>query len=108
MNRYEEGMKLIEESCGNKKDNAIALSTIATEPSADGFPRPSVRDVSAYYEDGVFYVTTSAKSNKMRQIAHNKEVAFSVCFEGDIRTWNWRKPRMGFGSPKRCSKNETP
>ena len=40
MNRYEEGMKLIEESCGNKKDNAIALSTIATEPSADGFPRP--------------------------------------------------------------------
>ena len=36
MNRYEEGMKLIEESCGNKKDNAIALSTIATEPGADG------------------------------------------------------------------------
>mgnify|MGYP000080408801 FL=1 len=81
MNRYEEGMKLIEESCGNKKDNVIALSTTATEPSADGFPRSSVRDVDAYYEDGVFYVTTSAKSNKMRQIAHNKEVAFSVCFE---------------------------
>ncbi len=82
MNRYEEGMKLIEESCGNKKDNTIALSTITTEPGADGFPRPGVRDVSAYYEDGVFYVTTSAKSNKMQQIAHNKEVAFSVCFEG--------------------------
>ena len=82
MNRYEEGMKLIEESCGNKKDNTIALATITTEPGADGFPRPSVRDVSAYYEDGVFYVTTSAKSNKMQQIAHNKEVAFSVCFEG--------------------------
>ena len=82
MNRYEEGMKLIEESCGNKKDNTIALSTITTEPGADGFPRPSVRDVSAYYEDGVFYVTTSAKSNKMQQIAQNKEVAFSVCFEG--------------------------
>lgn len=82
MNRYEEGMKIIEESCGNKKDSSIALSTIATEPSADGIPRPSVRDVSAYYEDGVFYVTTSARSNKMRQIAQNKEVAFSVCFEG--------------------------
>lgn len=82
MNRYEEGMKLIEESCGNKKDIALALSTIATELSNDGFPRPSVRDVSAYYEDGVFYVTTSAMSNKMQQIAHNKEVAFSVCFEG--------------------------
>lgn len=82
MNRYEEGMKLIEESCGNKKDNVIAFSTIATEPGADGFLRPVVRDVNAYYEDGVFYVTTSAKSNKMQQIAQNKEVAFSVCFEG--------------------------
>lgn len=82
MNRYEEGMKLIEESCGNKKDNVIALSTIATEAGADGFLRPVVRDVNAYYEDGVFYVTTSAKSNKMQQIAQNKEVAFSVCFEG--------------------------
>ena len=82
VSRYEEGLKLIEESCGNKKDNAIALSTIATEPSADGTPRPSVRDVSAYYEAGVFYVTTSAQSNKIQQIARNKEVAFSVCFEG--------------------------
>ena len=44
--------------------------------------RSSVCDVSAYYEEGVFYVTTSAKSNKMKQIAQNKEVAFSVCFEG--------------------------
>ena len=42
MNRYEEGMKLIEESCGNKKDNTIALSTITTEPGADGFLRPSI------------------------------------------------------------------
>ena len=75
-------MKLVEESCGNKKDNVIALSTIATEPGADGFPRPSVRDVRAYYEDGVFYVTTSAKSNKIKQITQNKEVAFSVNFEG--------------------------
>lgn len=38
--------------------------------------------MGAYYEDGVFYVTTSAKSNKMQQIAQNKEVAFSVDFEG--------------------------
>ena len=28
MNRYEEGIKLIEESCGNGKDNVIALSTV--------------------------------------------------------------------------------
>jgi pyridoxine/pyridoxamine 5'-phosphate oxidase len=51
------------------------------EPSADGNPRPYIRDVDAYYEDGVFYVTTSAKSTKMQQIARNKEVAFAVCFE---------------------------
>ena len=38
--------------------------------------------MSAYYEEGVFYVTTSANSNKMQQVAKNKEVAFSVCFEG--------------------------
>lgn len=30
----------------------------------------------------MFYVTTSAKSNKIQQIAQNKEVAFSVNFEG--------------------------
>lgn len=82
MNRYEEGLKLLEESCGNGKDNVIALSTIAMEPSADATPFPYVRDVDAYYEDGVFYVTTWAKSTKMQQIARNKEVAFAVRLEG--------------------------
>ena len=82
MNRYEEGLKLLEETCGNGKDNVIALSTIAMEPSADGTPFPYVRDVDAYYEDGAFYVTTWAKSNKMQQIARNKEVAFAVRLEG--------------------------
>lgn len=82
MSRYEEGLRLIEESCGNGKDNVIALATIALEPTADGAPYPYVREVDAHYEDGVFYVTTWGKSNKMQQIAKNKEVAFSVCFEG--------------------------
>lgn len=82
MSRYEEGLKLIEESCGKGKDNIIALATIALETGAEGTPRPYVRDVDAYYEDGVFYVTTWAKSRKMLQIGQNKEVAFSVCFEG--------------------------
>jgi general stress protein 26 len=82
MSRYEEGLKLLEESCGYGKDNIVALSTIAMEPSADGTPFPYVRDVDAYYEDGVFYVTTWAKSNKMQQIAQNKEVAFAVRLEG--------------------------
>jgi hypothetical protein len=77
--RYEEGLKLIEERCGNGQDNVISLATIALEPSADGRPRPCVRDVDAAYEDGVFYVTTWAKSTKMQQMAKNPEVAFSVC-----------------------------
>lgn len=81
MSRYEEGLKLIEERCGNGKDNVISLSTIAMEPNTDGKPRPYIRDVDAYYEDGVFYVTTWTKSTKMQQIAGNNEVAFSVCTE---------------------------
>lgn len=81
MSRYEEGLKLIEERCGNGKDNVISLSTIAMEPNTDGKPRPYVRDVDAHYEDGVFYVTTWGTSTKMQQIAQNNEVAFSVCLE---------------------------
>ncbi|MCP1225839.1 pyridoxamine 5'-phosphate oxidase family protein [Sebaldella sp. S0638] len=81
MSRYEEGIKLIEERCGNGKDNVITLATIAMEPGAGGNPRPYARDVSAFYEDGVFYITTWAKSSKMQQIAKNNEVAFTVCFE---------------------------
>ncbi|BCJ93703.1 hypothetical protein acsn021_12720 [Anaerocolumna cellulosilytica] len=81
MSKYEEGIKLIEERCGNGKDNLISLSTIALDLNADGKPRPYVRDVNAYYEDGVFYVAAWAESTKIQQIAKNKEVAFSVCCE---------------------------
>lgn len=81
MGRYEEGIALIEERCGNGKDNLISLSTIAMEANAEGKPRPYIRDVDAYYEDGVFYVTTWGQSTKMQQIAQNNEVAFSVCTE---------------------------
>ena len=77
MTKYEEGLKLLEEKFGNGKDNAIALSTIAREPNADGSPCPVVRGVDAYYEDGAFYVTTNGKSNKMQQIAKNFEVSIA-------------------------------
>lgn len=79
MNRFEEGLKIIEERCGNYKDNLISLATIDLERGADGKPRPCVRDLDAYYEDGVFYITTWGSSPKMKQIADNSEVAFSVC-----------------------------
>lgn len=81
MNSYEEGLKLLEEKFGNGKDNIISLATIAREPGESGKPRPVVRDVDAYYEDGVFYVTTNAKSGKMQQIGQNPEVSVAVCFE---------------------------
>lgn len=82
MTKYEEGMKLIEECCGYGKDNVISLSTIARDLTNEGNTYPVVRDVDAYYEDGIFYITTDAQSNKMGQIAANNEVAFSVCLEG--------------------------
>jgi hypothetical protein len=81
MNKYEEGMAILEEKFGNNKDNIIALATIADGPAASGKPRPVVRDVDAYYEDGAFYVVTWAKSTKMLQIEQNSEVALSVCGE---------------------------
>lgn len=81
MSMYEEGYKLLDEKFGNGKDNIISLATIAREPGADGSPRPVVRGVDAYYEDGVFYVTTHAKSNKMQQIAKNPEVSISSSTE---------------------------
>ncbi|MGL5436755.1 MAG: pyridoxamine 5'-phosphate oxidase family protein [Lachnospiraceae bacterium] len=81
MSMYEEGLKLIEEKFGNGKDNAISLATIAREQDSDGKPRPVVRSVDAYYEDGTFYVVTYAKSNKMQQIAKNPEVSVAGCLE---------------------------
>ncbi len=82
MDRYSEGMRLIEESCGKGKDNIIALATIAVDTNSEGNPQPFVREVDAYYESGVFYVTTWGKSNKILQIEQNKEVGFVVCKEG--------------------------
>jgi len=81
MSKYEKGMAILEEKFGNSKDNIIALATIDNEPTADGKPRPYVRDVDAFYEDGVFYVVTWGESKKFKHIAKNNEVAIAVCFE---------------------------
>lgn len=81
MTIYEEGIKLIEEKFGNGKDNIISLATIAREPSSDGKPRPVVRSVDAYYEDGTFYIVTNAKSNKTLQILQNPEASVAGCME---------------------------
>ena len=81
MSEFQEGLRLIEEKFGNGKDNVISLATIAREASAEGNIRPVVRTVDAYYEDGVFYVVTHGKSNKMQQIAQNPEVSIAGCLE---------------------------
>ncbi len=81
MDKYEEGIKILNEKFGNGKDNVISLATISLERSESGNVKPSVRDVDAIYENGVFYIVTHAKSNKVKQIEANEEVSIAVHFE---------------------------
>lgn len=81
MNSYEAGVKILDGILGNGKDNIIALATIALELSERGNPQPCVRDVDAYYENGVFYIVTYALSNKVRQIEANPDVSIAADFE---------------------------
>ena len=95
MSKYENAMKLLEERCGNGKEEVIALATISLSTSADGNPRPAVRMVCAYYEEGVFYVSTDAKKNKMLQIEKNNEVSVGgfgwYYFQGIAENLGWVK-----------------
>lgn len=77
MSKYENAMKLMEERCGNGKEEVIALATISLSQGVTTNSRPAVRMVCAYYEDSAFYVSTDAKKSKMLQIEKNNEV--SVC-----------------------------
>lgn len=95
MNKYEKALKLLEERCGNGKEVVIALATISLSPNVAGDPRPAVRMVCAYYENGMFYVSTDARKNKMLEIEKNNEVA--VCgldwftFRGKAENLGWVK-----------------
>ena len=80
MDKYAKGMTILNEKFGSSKDNVLGLATIAVEPNAAGKPRPVVRDVDAFYEEGAFYVVTNANSSKMQEIALNNEVAIAVNF----------------------------
>jgi uncharacterized pyridoxamine 5'-phosphate oxidase family protein len=95
MSKFENAMKLMEERCGNDKEVVIALATISLTSNAAGNPRPAVRMVCAYYEDGVFYVSTDAKKNKMLQIEKNNEVAVAgldwFAFHGKAENLGWVK-----------------
>ncbi len=95
MSKYENAMKILEERCGNGKEEVIALATISLSSSTAVNPRPAVRMVCAYYEDGMFYVSTDTRKNKMLQIEKNNEV--SVCgldwyaFQGTAENLGWVK-----------------
>lgn len=95
MIKYENAMKLIEERCGNGKEEVIALGTISLSSNAAGNPRPAVRMVCAYYEDGMFYVSTDAKKSKMLQIEKNNEVSVGglgwYSFQGTAKNLGWVK-----------------
>jgi len=68
MSNYETAMNIMVERFG--KDSLIAIATTDGE-------RMYNRIVDAYYENGAFYVSTYALSNKVRQAEANPEVA--VC-----------------------------
>jgi len=95
MSKYENAMKLLEELCGNGKEEIIALATISQSLNEVGNPRPAVRMVCAYYENGAFYVSTDARKNKMLEIDKNNEV--SVCgfgwytFQAKAENLGWVK-----------------
>ena len=95
MSKYENAMKLMEERCGNGNEVVMALATISLSPNAAGNPRPAVRMVCAYYEEGVFYVSTDAKKNKMLQIEKNNEVSVGglewFALQGTAENLGWVK-----------------
>jgi len=68
MSNYENAINIMTERFG--KDSLIAIAT------KDG-ERLSNRMVDAYYENGTFYISTNAQSNKVKHIEVNPEVA--VC-----------------------------
>ncbi|MDR2569611.1 MAG: pyridoxamine 5'-phosphate oxidase family protein [Oscillospiraceae bacterium] len=68
MQNYENAINIMNERFG--KDSLIAIATTDGE-------RMFNRIVDAYYENGAFYITTYALSNKIQQIEKNPEVA--VC-----------------------------
>ena len=95
MSKFENAMKLMEERCGNDKEELIAVATISLTPDASGNPRPAARMVCAYYEDGTFFISTDAKKNKMLQIEKNNNVSVGglnwYTFQGTAENLGWVK-----------------
>ena len=82
-----EAEKIMVERFG--KDTIIALAT-----KKNGVPY--VRNVNAYYEDGVFYIITYALSNKIKHIENNPVVAIA----GDWFTAHGKGINLGYFGKK--------
>ena len=95
MSKYENAIKIMDERCGNGKDNLIALATISLHPTAEGKPRPAARMVDAYYEDGIFYISTASWKNKTLEIEKNNEVSIGgldwFAAQGTAENLGWVK-----------------
>lgn len=95
MSKFENALKLMDELCGNDKEEVIALATMSLSTGSDGSPRPAVRMVCAYYEDGAFYVSTDSTKNKMLEIEKNNEIAIAgmgwYTFQGKAENLGWVK-----------------
>lgn len=94
MKTFKEVTSIIESIIGLNKENVIGLATISLSKEGE-LPRPSNRMVSAYYENGCFYVSTDLRKKKMLEIEQNENVA--VCslswftFYGVAKNLGWVK-----------------
>lgn len=108
MSKYENAIKLMEEFCGGGKDNLIALATISLTSDDNESPRPAVRMVDAYYEDGVFYISSASWKNKTLEIEKNNKV--SVCgldlfaAQGVAENLGWVKDEKNAGIREKMKK----
>lgn len=72
------------------KDTVISLATVSRNI-------PYVRNVNAYYEDGVFYIITYALLNEIKHIEQNSTVAIA----GDWFTAHGKGINLGYGGNAR-------
>ena len=68
MNAYEEGLEVLETLFA--RDYQFALATSNNNI-------PAVRFIDTFYDNGAFYIVTSQKSNKVKEIEHNPIVSLS-------------------------------
>ncbi|MFW6679155.1 pyridoxamine 5'-phosphate oxidase family protein [Lacrimispora sp. AGF001] len=68
MNAYEEGLGVLETLFA--RDYQFALATSNNNI-------PAVRFIDTFYDNGAFYIVTSRKSNKVKEIKHNPVVSLS-------------------------------